>query len=538
MSTIDVARSEWEAASGRGRTEEQGGRSCAWSDTCLRRIRRAAGQNHTTRGIYMGFEYRIPRYEMLPEDALGRIHEKSLAILETIGVRVPHEGLLRFLSDYGARVDQKTSTVTFPEETVMRAIETAGKRHILYGRDRSNTAEFGYGKYNFNGTSGQYQIVDDKIRARRRPTLADLREAIAVGNGLDSINIVGAIVVPQDIPSDGSDLVVLYELLLSTAKPFCFWVFDGSAARAAIEMMSAAAGGAAELSSHPFYEILVEPVSPLSYRKEGLDILLEFAKAGLPVNVCPMVQVGASGPCSLSGTIAQENAEILSGVVLTQAVRPGLPVTYGCIPHVFDMKAAMISFGSPEQALLAAAMTQLGKSYVFPVYSNTGLSDSKVIDAQFGIESAATLVFGAAAGADIFGHLGITGADNAASFLQLIIDDELASYCRRLFSGFGLDDLDETLEEIGKVGIGGNFFGTDMTVRNFKREIWYPELFDRRAWDSWESDGGRDTLDAAIEKKGRLLKEAKENPVSPDEKLALELGRILRANGVEPPSRR
>jgi len=485
----------------------------------------------------MGFEYRMPRYEMLSKDALKRIHEKSIAILETPGVRVPHEELLRVLSDYGARVDRKTFTAKFSEETVMKAIETAGKQHVLYGLDRKNMAEFGHGKFNFNGTSGQYQIVDEETRTRRKPTLADLREAITIGNGLDNINIVGAIVVPQDIPSDTTDLVVLYEILLSTTKPFCSWVFDGRAAHVAIEMMSAAAGGAAELSSFPFYEMLVEPISPLSYRKEGLDILIEFARAGLPVNVCPMVQVGASGPCSLSGTIAQENAEILSGIVITQAVRPGLPVTYGCIPHVFDMKAAMISFGSPEQALLAASMTQLGKSYGFPVYNNTGLSDSKALDAQFGIESAATLVFGAIAGADIFGHLGITGADNAASLAQLIIDDELASYCRRLFSGFVIDDLDEALEEIRDVGIGGNFFGTDMTVRNFKKEIWYPDLFDRRAWDSWKQDGGRDTLYAALDKKRKLLKEAEENPVGRDEKLAAELGRILRANGVKPPPR-
>lgn len=482
----------------------------------------------------MGFEYRLPRYEMLSGDGLRSIHEKSLLILETTGVRVPHEGLLQALSDYGARVDRKTYTVKFQEKTVMKAVETAGKRHVLYGRDRKNMAEFGYGKFNFNGTSGQYQIVDEETGTRRKPTLADLREAIALGNGLDNINIVGAIVVPQDIPSDATDLVVLYELLLSTTKPFCCWIFDGRAAHAAIEMMSAVAGGADELSARPFYEILVEPISPLSYRREGLDILVEFARAGLPVNVCPMVQVGASGPCSLSGTIAQENAEILSGIVITQALRPGLPVTYGCIPHVFDMKAAMISFGSPEQALLAAAMTQLGKSYGFPVYSNTGLSDSKALDAQFGIESAATLVFGAIAGADIFGHLGITGADNAASLAQLVIDDELAAYCRRMFSGFGIDDLDEALEEIREVGIGGNFFGTGMTVRNFKREIWYPDLFDRRAWDTWEKDGGRDTLDAALDKKKKLLKKAEEVSVPLDDRLASELGRILRANGAEP----
>jgi trimethylamine:corrinoid methyltransferase-like protein len=119
----------------------------------------------------MGFEYRMPRYEMLSEDALQSIHEKSLSVLKTTGVRVPHDSLFQILSDYGARVDRKTFTVTFPEETVMKAIETARKRHVLYGRDRRNTAEFGYGKFNFNGTSGQYQIIDEETRTRRKPSV-------------------------------------------------------------------------------------------------------------------------------------------------------------------------------------------------------------------------------------------------------------------------------------------------------------------------------------------------------------------------------
>jgi trimethylamine--corrinoid protein Co-methyltransferase len=480
----------------------------------------------------MGFEYRIPSYEILAEEDVHRIHEKSLDILETIGMRVPHEKALEALSGFGVNVDRASSIARFGREAVLRAVESAGKRHILYGLDRNNRAEFGYGMFNFNGTSGQYQIVDEATLTRRAPRLDDLRAAVKVGNGLENINVVGALVVPQDIPHETVDLAVLYEMLTSTTKPFCCWIYDGRSARVAIEMMQTAAGGREQLKTFPLYEGLVEPVSPLSYRKEGLDILYEFVNAGLPLNICPMVQVGASGPCSISGTIAQENAEILSGIVITQALQPGHPVTYGGIPHVFDMKAAMISFGSPEQALMAAAMTQIGRWYGFPVYNNTGLTDSKALDAQYGIESAATLAFGALAGADIFGHLGISGADNAASVAQLIIDNELAGYYRRIFSGFQVGDLNDAYGEIGNVGIGGNFFGTDMTVQNFRDVIWYPELFDRRSWDRWKQEGGRDVIDAAIEKKKKLLDENSSGGV--EEKVAEELKRILKTNGVDP----
>lgn len=83
---------------------------------------------------------------------------------------------------------------------------------------------------------------------------------------------------------------------------------------------------------------------------------------------------------------------IPSGIVISQAIKPGLAVTYGGIPHIMDMRTAMISFGSPEQGLMAAAITQLARSYGFPVYNNTDMTDSKIPDAQSGVEKAATLM--------------------------------------------------------------------------------------------------------------------------------------------------
>ena len=48
-------------------------------------------------------------------------------------------------------------------------------------------------------------------------------------------------------------------------------------------------------------------------------------------------------PATLAGTMAQENAEILAGICLIQQIRPGTPVCYGGIPHVFDMRTTQWS---------------------------------------------------------------------------------------------------------------------------------------------------------------------------------------------------
>ena len=474
----------------------------------------------------MGFKYNIPEYKILSDQELENIHRKSLDILENIGVKIANKEILEMLDGTGARIEKKAHVIKLPGQLILDSIEKSGKKHILYGRDRSKKAEFGYDMFNFNGSSGQYQIVDQKTLKRRNPTIEDLKKAIAIGDSLENINMVGAMVVPSDIAFEISDIVTFYHLLTLTDKPFTGWVFNGKSAEIIIEMMEIMAGGEKDLKSFPFYELFIEPVSPLTFRDESLEILLAFAKKGLPVGFSPMVQVGATGPCSIAGTLALENAEILAGITIAQLINPGLPISYGGIPHIFDMKAQTISFGSPEQALMGAAMTQIGRYYGFPVYSNTGMSDSKCIDAQYGIEAASTLAYGTLARGDIFGHMGICGADNAANLTQLIIDNELAGSYIRILSGFDINEVEDAYKEITNEGIGGNFLGNEMTLKNFREIIWYPDLFDRVPWDTWEKNEAKNTISRAMEKEKELLKRYKP-PTVKSEKLK-EINELLR----------
>jgi len=134
-----------------------------------------------------------------------------------------------------------------------------------------------------------------------------------------------------------------------------------------------------------FYPLL-EPVSPLCFPFNGVDLLFETAQLNMPVPIGPMAQMGMSAPATIAGTMAQENAEILAGICITQLIREGTPVCYGGICHAFDMRTTQLIFSGPEQAIFSVAMTQMGKFYGFPVYINVGLTDSKRPDAQAGLE--------------------------------------------------------------------------------------------------------------------------------------------------------
>jgi trimethylamine--corrinoid protein Co-methyltransferase len=139
-----------------------------------------------------------------------------------------------------------------------------------------------------------------------------------------------------------------------------------------------------------------------------------------------------------------------------------------------DSKSSTCSFGSPEQGLMAAAMCQMGRYYELPVYINVNLTDSKMLDLQAGIEKMGSLVMGCMAGADLFGHAGIVGADHGGSLTWLLADHEAMNFARRIVSGFAVDEEHLAEAVINDVGPGGNFLSERHTVEHFRKEFWLP----------------------------------------------------------------
>lgn len=462
------------------------------------------------------------KIEILSPRQIRQEHETSLRILTEIGVKINHEEVFSFLMEAGATGKESTGVVKFPVDLISKSIKTSPRKRILYGRDFHKKARFGYNDHLFMSSAGQYLLIDE--REKRHPaTLEDTRDAIKLGDSLPEIDIVGPLVLPSEIPVKVRDIHVYAELVKTTAKPCFTWINNGITADYIIKIFSVLAGGREELRRKPMVEAFIEPISPLQFSKEGLEILLKFARAGLPVGFGPMAMTTA--PATLAGTIAQENAEILAGIVISQIISPGLPITYWGIPHVMDTATGNISFGSPEQGLMASIMTQLGLWYGFPVGVNVGLTDSKIADAQNGMERAATLLMGAFSGADIFGHMGIMGADQGASLAELVLNNEMAAYLRRIIKGITIRSETLAFEVIKRVGIGGYFLEDDHTLRNFKKEVWIPTIMDRLNWETWEKKGRESIWERALRRKNQILHDHSVRPL--DEKMTKEIDRIV-----------
>jgi len=472
----------------------------------------------------MGFAMRLT---VLNEEQVEKLHQGSLRLLETVGVHVPHDEMLSRFAAARAKVDAKRQQVRLPPELVTQCLAQAGRQFVLYGRDRARRAEFGLGRRNYNSIAGEACWLDEATSARRYARLGDVATAARLGDALPDLTIVGAMADPQEVPPTWRCVAVAAELLKHTTKPITFWFHDRASARYILELFAAVAGSEAEAAHYPFACPFLEPISPLRLPHHGIDLLFETARFNLPVPIGPMAQTGMSAPGTLAGTLVQENAEILAGICVTQLIQPGTPVCYGGIPHAFDMRTTQMIFAGPEQALMAVAMTQMGRRYGLPVYINVGLTDSKCVDAQAGLEVAATLLAGALAGADIFGHLGICGVDQATSLDMLVMQHEVIGYVERIMRGIDFSDEALGLDVIAQVGPGGAFIDQEHTARHFRRELWFPRLLDRQFYQAWH-DAGRCTMaDRCRQMREELLARHEVTPL-PRETLC-EVDRIVAA---------
>ena len=384
---------------------------------------------------------------------------------------VSNPQVLDCLAGVGAVVDQATSTARLPEATVLRAVEQAGKQYILHGRSQSGLPGMAMAIKPYL-RPGQYAWFDHHSGQRRDPLLKDTIAAAKLRCSFQCHHrrrderageCAGADPRCAGHSHPGAEHHKAH-LVLGLNRRSAAYI---------LEIYKAVAGGKEAIRRRPMVEVFLEPISPLRLANPSLDNIFAYIEHGQPVCVGPMASVSGTGPATLAGTLAQENAEILAGMVVVQAIGPGTPMMYGGIPHLLDPRAAAFVFSSPEQALMAVAMVEIGKHYNLPVYVNVQLSDSKTLDVQAGMEKLGTLVPAMLAGADLFGHAGILGQDHGGSLPWLVVDNEAVSFAKRLLRGFQVDE-EATASAVAEVGPGGNFLTHPNTLKFSARSSGFP----------------------------------------------------------------
>ncbi len=194
-------------------------------------------------------------------------------------------------------------------------------------------------------------------------------------------------------------------------------------------------------------------------------------------------------PVTLAGALAEQNAEALAGMVLTQVVRPGAPVVYGGFTSNVDMQSGAPAFGTPEYMRTAMVGGQLARRYNVP-YRSSNVSAANAVDAQAAYESVFSLWGAIMGGVNLLMHgAGWMEGGLHAGYEKVIIDAELLQMVAAFLDPVVVDDDTLALDAMREVGPGGHFFGAEHTQSRFRTAFHKPMISDWRNYETWEEAG-------------------------------------------------
>lgn len=305
---------------------------------------------------------------LTPAD-LDNIHGATLKVLQHTGIRVYSHDALEIYASGGADVDFHSGLVRIPPYLVEECVESAPSYVILAGRTPEDDVLMGGRRVHFTTFGAGSKVMDHLTGQISHATKSDLGEAALVADALSNVDIFTTTVTATDMPVDLAGLHEAEAFLLNTSKhcQHCH-LKDGIEARVFFEMAAVIAGGRDKLRERPIVSTMICPSSPLQLHKGNAEIIMESARASVPVNVLPMVMAGATAPVTLAGTLVVHNAEVLGGIVLHQLVNRGAPIIYGGSSTIFDMYTLTAPVGAPEVGMLSVAAAEMAHFYLLPSY--------------------------------------------------------------------------------------------------------------------------------------------------------------------------
>jgi trimethylamine---corrinoid protein Co-methyltransferase len=461
----------------------------------------------------------------LEKKDLERIHDTSVDILKNTGIKLFHEELFDYISNFnGITTSKKDHNVKFNREIIDNSIKKAGRKFKLYGRDRNKSADFGYNKIVTSSSWGMPFEIDILKNEKRPATVKNLHEAAIVGDYLPDVDIVGAMFKPGEIPEYYRDVYEYGELIKTTGKPASVWITNGKSFKYIIEIYKLFLKSEGDIEKYPpfFYEF--ENISPLVFQNDGVEIIYNFAKLGMPVSAAPIPQPMSTGPVTIAGSLALGNAELLAALVMLQLVKPGMPFMYGLMCNVPDPFTLVATFtGAPENVLFTIGQAQMAQFYGFPIFADNQITCSNQMDYQMGAEFGINCLMAMIMEADLYGHTGIVGPDQGANLIKLIIDAEAISYLKRIKNGFSVNDETLALEIIKKIGAGGNYLLEKHTLDHIKTDYWKPNLFNRDSYTVWQGKGRKSLIGKARDYKEYILKNHQAGFVNEDTEKEIDM---------------
>jgi len=455
-----------------------------------------------------------PRLTLLDDELKQQIIHEGFELLADPGIEVFNDEALELLDAGGARIDRERSVAHIPAELAEWALEHAPSEFTLYNLAGAAAVEYGRDRVHFDPGSAAITVLDRQSQRQRVPDTRDFVQFVKLVEMLPQLDAQSTAMVPGDVVEQAGDFYRLYLALNFMHKPIVTGAFRKDTWHVMHEMLALVAGGEQALAEKPIAVFDVCPSPPLKWSDLTCQNLIDCARHAIPSEMVSMPLAGATAPVTLAGAIVQHTAECLSGVVICQLAQQGAPIVWGGSPSIFDMRTGTTPMGAVGTWMIDCGYVEVGKALGLPTHAYLGMTDSKIVDAQAGFESAGGTMLAALAGVNMVSGAGMMDFESCQSFEKLVIDAELIGMAKRLLGGIEGRDNPLALDIMRRVGHGADFLREPHTRARFREEFYIPSpVVDRGSMDAWLANGAGSTWDRAAARADELLEAYQPNAV-------------------------
>lgn len=443
-----------------------------------------------------------PQLKLLTEDQIQQVHQYVLRILSETGVRVDSPSVIEMLGKTG-QVQVRERSVKFSSGIIEQAIQSAPSVIQMYDRRGNPVFRLGDDRLRFGvGVTALYyqEPVGDNLELFTR---RHMRAMTRLGSSLPNYDVISTPGIVRDVPEALGDLYGNLEMFANTTKTMVVLTSDENKFSPLMSMFENLHGG---LGEKPFLLPYFNPVSPL-VMDSGTLLKMEVAiERGLPFIFSNFSMAGASTPLTPAGTLALLLAELLAGLTISQAMKPGTPISVGMLPSYFDMRT-MLNFYDPQSVLLNIACAEMMAFYKLP---HCGASCSGM---GWGMDLIAAdtywmnaLTFALTKGG-LAPFIGDGLGSKSISPCTVVHAHEIIDQAFRFADGFQLDDAQAALDEIAKVGPGGSFLSSPSTLKNYRTGYYGSPIYPRWSMEKWQVAGQPEARQVLREKTQALLQD-------------------------------
>ncbi|MCP4705519.1 MAG: hypothetical protein GY865_13040 [candidate division Zixibacteria bacterium] len=469
-----------------------------------------------------------PKLRFLSDELIERIISEARDLLCGLGIAVQNDNAVKLLTDNGAKFDNSKNRVCYTPDIIDKTLKSTPSSFKLYNSFGKEAIDLSGFNVNFTPGSSAINILDNKTGQTHQPITDDYIQFAQLMSQMNFINSQSTCMVPSDVDSKISDSYRLYLSLLFCEKPIVTGAFSIEGFEIMKNLQLVIRGTKEKLAEKPLTVFSACPTSPLKWGNVSSQNVIDCAQYFIPIEIVPMPLTGFMAPVTLVGTLVQHTAETLAGMAISQLANPGTPILYGGSPAIFDIRYETTPMGAIGTMMIDCSINEIGKYLKIPTQAYISLSDSKLLDAQAGLETSMGATLAALSGINNVSGPGMLDFESVFSLEKLVVDNEICGLVNRMQKGIEPKEDFPSQPRFEEMLRDEHLLISDHTRRYLSEEIHFPgPVIDRANRSRWQEEGSLTIGQRAEAEVKRIISEYE--PIGLSEEIKNELTELMLA---------